>query len=278
MQRVNIIGAGKVGRTLMTLLSEHPSTEPGCVFSRRFESAQDAVSQTGAGRPAPSLAEMRPADIWFLTVPDDGIAKAAQDLADLQTDSPASIAVHCSGFLSSAALSPLQAKGWATASCHPVLSFANPQIAAQQFPGTYCAIEGDEVAEGSLRTLMAGLGAVPFAVDAERKALYHGAAVISNNFTVVLQALALEAWAASGVPKDVAQGLCRSLLNGTAANLSSLTPAEALTGPAARGDLDVLEKQEAAVGVFHPDGAELYRTFSLLARRLKTTGTTLPDT
>lgn len=278
MLRVNLVGTGKVGRTLMSLLAEHPGYEIGDIHSRRPESAKGAVKAVGAGHVAPSLAAMRAADIWCLAVPDDKIADIATKLAQTTaTESDAQpIAVHFSGFLSSKVLAPLAKRGWSTASCHPVLSFADPEGAKAQFPGTFCGIEGEAPATARIAALMSDLGGRPFAVASAQKALYHAAAVFSNNFTVVLQAIALEAWAEAGVDDDVARDLCAALLRSTVDNVTRIGPVDALTGPAARGDEAVLSKQQAEVGAWHPDAGEVYRMMSRLARRLKKHGSTLP--
>ncbi len=274
MPSVNIIGTGKVGRTLMALVAALPGTELRDVLSRSPASAAEAVAATSAGRAAATLAGMRPADLWVLSVPDDSIAKVAQALAEARGDAAA--ALHCSGFLPAQALEPLRAQGWAAASCHPVLSFADPQIAARQFPGTCCAIEGDAPAVALARRLVSDCGGVPFDVDPERKALYHAAAVFSNNFATVLQAVAREAWLEAGVPEEIAAELGRTLLSGTAESVGRLGPAAALTGPAARGDTDLMRLQEAAVTAWRPEAGALYAAMSRLARALKETGTALP--
>ena len=275
--RVNIIGTGKVGTTLLHLLRTRPDITVGDISSRHFESARQAAAVSGAGRAVESLDEMAPADLWLLTVPDDQIAATASVLADAragQGGTP-SIAIHCSGFFSSEELHPLRNIGWSVASCHPVLSFADPASAARQFPGTYCGIEGEARAVERISKLMTSLGGVPFSVQTEQKALYHAAAVFSNNFTVVLQGLALETWAEAGVPDEVAQNLCRALLQNTTTNVARVGPQAALTGPAARGDVAVMRRQEMALARWQQDAANLYRLMSKMARSLKHSGTAL---
>ena len=272
MERVNLIGAGKVGQTLARLIAHSPTYQLGEVFSRSAASAQAAVEAAGQGTQVAALKDMTPASIWLICVPDDQIASAAQSMA--KTHLPPSVALHCSGFLDASALAPLTDLGWQTASCHPVLSFADPAIAASQFAGTYCAIEGS--ASETATSLITALHGHPFSVNPSQKALYHAAAVFSNNFATVLQAIAQEAWAAADVPADVAKALGQKLLDGTAASVARLGPAAALTGPAARGDDAVLTRQGAAVADWHPEAGNLYQTFSTLARRLKDTGSTLP--
>jgi predicted short-subunit dehydrogenase-like oxidoreductase (DUF2520 family) len=116
------------------------------------------------------------------------------------------------------------------------------------------------------------IGGLPFLIHPDRKPLYHAAAVFSNNFTVLLQAIAREAWRDAGVPDDVATALCDRLLHGAADGVAALGPSAALTGPAARGDDRVLALQEEAVRHWQPEAGALYALASQLARRLGQTG------
>lgn len=278
MQCVNVIGASKVGRTNLSLARDAAGYNLGDVASRIVASARAAVATHSAGRAVAAYADLRPADLWLLTVPDDVIAEVARalattpDLAVGDAAGPRPVAVHCSGFLSSDALGPLHDLGWLTASCHPVLSFANPELAARQFSGTLCGVEGDAEAVVRVDAFVSSIGGAPFAVNADRKALYHAGAVFSNNFAVLLQAIAMEAWGEAGVPEEIAGELCASLLCGTAANVAALGRAAALTGPTVRGDRNVLESEERSLAGWQPDAAVLYRDPSRLARTLKLNG------
>ena len=178
MPSVNVIGAGKVSRTLMSLTRDAVGFTLRDIASSREESARAAVTAVSGGRAVASFAGMRPADLWFLTVPDDAIAGVAHELAGVSTlargepGAPRPVADHCSGFLPSEALAPLRDLGWLTASCHPVRSFADPDLAARQFPGTLCGIEGDAAAVPRIEAFVSAIGGRPFAVTAEKKALW----------------------------------------------------------------------------------------------------------
>lgn len=271
---VNLIGTGRVGRTLLRLLAGQEGILLGQIASRRVEDAQRTVAEIGAGM-ACDISEMEAADIWILTVPDTSIAEVARDIARRGT-APA-VAVHCSGYHGADVMATLRAKGWSLASAHPMLSFADPEVSAARFPGTWVGVEGDAAAVQVVAGLFEGLGARTFPIQSDAKALYHAAAVVTNNFTTVLQGIALEAWEAAGVPDDVARSLNASLLKSTLENIEALGPAGALTGPAARGDADVVNAQGQRVAEWHPEAGELYRLLSRLAVRLKTSGTTRSD-
>ncbi|KRB23248.1 DUF2520 domain-containing protein [Mesorhizobium loti] len=272
--KINLIGPGKVGQTLMRRIVLAGGHEVQDIAGRDVEAASRAVQFIGAGTAVSALADMRPADLWLLTVSDTRIADVAARLAELAPDRP-SIAVHCSGFLPAAEMQPLRALGWHLASVHPVLTFADPARAVGQFEGTLCGVEGDTEAVTVVDALIRDIGGQPFPLSSQHKAIYHAAAVFSNNFTVVLQAVAREAWARAGVPEEIIGQLNARLLAATAENVGRLGPAAALTGPAARGDLAIVAQQEAAVRSWHPDAGKAYAELSLLAGRLKRTGTTL---
>ncbi|WP_461404212.1 Rossmann-like and DUF2520 domain-containing protein [Falsiruegeria mediterranea] len=276
--RVNVIGAGRVGRTLMHLLKETSEYSIQDVLSSQFRTAQEATQLVGAGRAVQDYAQLKPADLWLLTVPDTQISSVAQKLSEtfdvdaLSENSP--VAVHCSGFFPADEMAPLKKLHWHLASMHPVLSFADPVAAQQQFKGALCGLEGDEDAVITVRPLIERLGADCFPINSDTKSLYHAAAVFSNNFTVVLQAIANEAWAQAGVPAEIARHLNKTLLQGTVENVIAEGPRNSLTGPAARGDTFVVTKQGEDVSKWHPAAGQIYLAMSELAKELKASGTT----
>lgn len=267
---ITIIGPGKVGQTLLRRCNESGGLEVADILARRIEAAEAARDFAGSGRAIDSYAALRPADVYLLTVPDDQIADVARRLA--ACDLPPAVLAHCSGFHPAALLAPLAKADWSTGSAHPVLSFADPALAAVQFQGAFCGIEG--AASELLTQVFASLGARCFPIRGEAKALYHAAAVISNNFTTVLQALAQEAWAEAGVPEAVVADLHAVLLRGTVESVLAKGPQAALTGPAARGDSAVVTAQGAAVAEWHGEAGGVYELLSAMAARLKVTGQT----
>lgn len=262
-----------VGQTVFRRLADTGLYDIQDIYGSTPERLERAMGFLAAGRACDSLSAMRPADVWFLTVPDTRIAGVAADLAGIAPEGPA-VAIHCSGFLPADEMAPLRDLGWTLASVHPVLSFAEPSVSVRQFPGVWCGLEGDEEAMAVAGALMQAAGAETFDIRRGGKALYHAAAVFSNNLSVVLQALAREAWAEAGVPNEIVNDLHAGLLRSGSDNALSMGPQAALTGPAARGDWDVVRRQGDAVSAWHPEAGEAYRSLSLLARRLKQKGST----
>ncbi|MCX7277880.1 MAG: DUF2520 domain-containing protein [Burkholderiales bacterium] len=269
MRTLNLVGAGRVGQTLARLWQQQGSFAVQDVLTTSLSRAELACASIGAGRAVDSPQALRPADVWMLAVPDAQIAAAAQALAAaLPADAAPALAFHCSGALGHGLLAPLAERGWQTASAHCILSFASVDAAVAQFAGTACALEGDPAACEILRVAFTAIGAQCFGVATEHKLLYHAAAVFATNFLPVLQSVAEDAWRSSGVPAELIPGLRRMLLQNAVANITTLGPAAALTGPAARGDTAAIARQAQAVTAWDAQAGAAYEALSALALRM----------
>ena len=269
---LNLVGCGRVGQTLARLWQTQGVLQVQDVLTTSAASAEAAVRFIGAGRAVPELGAMRAAAYWLIAVPDRQIAASAADMSRTLAALGPATAFHASGALAAAELAPLQARGWHAASAHCILSFASPEAAVQQFAGTACALEGDAAAVDALRPLYTAIGARCFTVQAEHKLLYHAAAVFGTNFLPVLQATAEALWLHSGVPAELLPQLRATLLRNAVDNLLALGPAGALTGPAARGDRALVERQGRAVAQWDATTGAAYAALSELAARLARDG------
>ena len=267
---LNLVGAGRVGQTLAHLWHAQGVFVIQDVRTTSLSSAQAACAVIGAGHAVQSLSAMRAADIWMLAVPDAlladcGVALAA---AGASSDSTAPIVFHCSGAQTASVLAPLAALGWRVASAHCLLSFASVSAALQQFPGTPCALEGEAAACAELRPAFTTIGGRCFDIASADKLLYHAAAVFATNFLPVLQATAEDLWRATGMPADLIPHLRASLLRNAVANITTLGPQAALTGPSARGDTAAIARQGVAVSAWDAQTGAAYEALSTLALRL----------
>lgn len=269
MTTLNLIGAGRVGRTLATLWARHGVFEIQDVLTSSLESAQEACTAIGSGTAVARMQAMRPADVWMLAVQDARIADLAHVLAATRVSGASRpIVFHCSGAQNAGSLQPLAELGWRTASAHCILSFANVAAAVQQFAGTACALEGEATACAVLQPAFQTIGGQCFRVAGEDKVLYHAAAVFATNFLPVLQSVAEAAWTRTGVPTHLLPQLRANLLRNAVDNITRLGPAGALTGPAARGDVAAIERQAVVVQTWDAPSGDAYRALSTLALRL----------
>lgn len=265
---LNIIGAGKVGRVLGRLFASSDAFVVQDVLTRSPVSAQEAVRFIGAGRALTDMAAMRDADCWMLAVTDDQIAPACARLASGRSLA-GTVVFHCSGAKSSAELQG--AAGAFAASVHPIRSFADPEQVAASFSGTFCGIEGDARALGLLAPALESIGARAVPINAAAKTVYHAASVFASNYLVTVLDAALRAYQAAGIPEQVARELAAPLATETMANVFRLGAGPALTGPIARGDMQTVARQQAALDGWDGPTGELYKALAAatvdLARR-----------
>ena len=242
MLTINIIGAGAVGQTLGHLLVEHQVASIKSVLNQSAASSHSAIEWMGQGHVCQTLAELLPADIILLTVPDQQISMIAERLSHSPNLRSGTIVLHCSGALNSQALGSLRSKNCILASLHPALSFTDPKLAVTQFANTLCALEGDAAAKAILQPLFTAIGATVYEIQAEQKTLYHLAAVFVTNYTVALSQQAYEQFLAAGLSQSQAKQLTDKFLTNVSENIEqAYEPKQALTGPLQRGDKVTIE-------------------------------------
>lgn len=271
---LTIIGSGHLARTLGRLWHDHGGVELRDVLSRNPDNAKAACDFIGGGRPLQDYADLVLADIYLIATPDDQIARCCEQLAASGRVKPGVVVFHCSGALPSAVLATAARCGALTASIHPVRSFASPEQVALSFAGTWCGVEGAEAALAVLRPLFAGIGAKLVDIDPAAKTVYHAAAVFACNYLVTLLDVAVQAYGHAGIAQDVAMQMMAPLVHKTVDQVFAAGPAAALSGPIARGDMETVARQQAAVSAWDADKGALYallakETLALAQRRGK---------
>lgn len=244
----NIIGAGHLGKTIAHLLVKNQLVSIGAVCNTSEISARRAIEFIGDGQYCPTIEALPPADITFITTPDDLITEACFALGKNPRLKPGSVVLHCSGSLTSDALVAAREAGCSVASIHPMRSFAQPETSVQQYSGTYCAFEGDVAASAVVRSLFDSIGSITYEISKEKKSLYHAAGVFASNYLVTLSQQALSCLEGAGVEHDIAMRVISNIMRGTVNNLeTTLSPQQSLTGPIQRGDALTISKHMQAL-------------------------------
>jgi predicted short-subunit dehydrogenase-like oxidoreductase (DUF2520 family) len=106
------------------------------------------------------------------------------------------------------------------------------------------------------------VGLRPFRLASRAKAVYHAGAVFASNYFVVVEAVAQRLLRHAGLSDADAWAALLPLVEGTFANLGRQEPAQALTGPVARGDVDTIARHVAALT---EDDAALYQALGRAA-------------
>ncbi|MBA3945575.1 MAG: DUF2520 domain-containing protein [Herpetosiphonaceae bacterium] len=270
--RIALIGAGRVG-TALGLALHHAGYPITAVASRTIEHAAELAKLVSAPQ-LPLLAAVQHADLVLLVVPDDAIHPLAQVVADAGAWQPRQLVVHASGALPAQALAPAAACGALIGSFHPLAAFAQRNTLLP--PGLTFGIEAAEPLRGYLHQIAQELGGYPLDLDAAAKPLYHAAAVLASNYTVVLAALAVQLMTTTGASEERALAALLPLLDTTLANLHDAGLPAALTGPLVRGDSGTVTRHLAALDDQYPLIANVYRATGEAALALLTARHTAP--
>jgi predicted short-subunit dehydrogenase-like oxidoreductase (DUF2520 family) len=272
-QSVAIIGAGRLGTALAIALARHHyliTTLVGTRIARTKKSAAlfDAAVRVLAEK---DISKIEPADLIFVTTPDDQIESLAKALSLAKVDEGNLPTVfHTSGALSSSVLSDLSKRGWQTGSMHPLVSVSDAVRGATAFNGAYWCLEGDRKALQTARTIVRDLGGFSFSVSTDCKPLYHSAAVMSSGNVVALFATAIDMLSQCGLTRTEARKVLLPLLASTAANLDQHSPEKALTGTFARGDMATVKLHlQSLASQKHQQARKIYELLGLKSLELK---------
>nr|WP_302049133.1 DUF2520 domain-containing protein [Desulfosporosinus nitroreducens] len=235
--KFGIIGAGIVGTALAVQLTEAGHECLG-VHTRSRLSYERFRSYLNIDHLL--LEELVPAvDFLFITTQDGMIQSIAENLVEKDLIIPDQIWIHCSGSLPSSILRIQEDLPVRCLSLHPLQSFASVDNALTILSGTHFGVEGEEEALGE--EIVKDLGGIPHKILADEKTLYHAGAVVASNYLAVLASLAVELFAAAGIQGEEALASLLPLMKGTLSNLEQVGLPQALTGPIARGEVQVIK-------------------------------------
>lgn len=238
------------------------------VVARRLSKAKTAaalIKSNSLALSASQLISLPPSDILLISTPDDVLESVATELSCIGSLSNRGVALHTSGALSSAVLSPLAALGLHCGSLHPLVSVSRPELGAQNLRGAFFGIEGDNTARRVAGKLVRDLNGQSFSIDADKKALYHAAAVMTAGHVVALFDVASEMLVRSGLDSATARRVLLPLLKSAVGNLEAATPERALTGTFSRGDQATVVEHLKALGQTNLTTAQA--TYRLLGLR-----------
>ncbi|HEV2013069.1 MAG TPA: Rossmann-like and DUF2520 domain-containing protein [Candidatus Dormibacteraeota bacterium] len=262
---IAIIGPGRAGSALGRALHRSGYTI-AAIGGRNPDNVRNLAAELGARACESPATTIDLADLTMLAVPDDVILPLATDMVDSLCSAAGKAAVHLSGAQDRSALRPLaQQASLRTGVFHPLQTFRRGPEAVQNVAGTYFGVEADAPLRDQLMQLARDLRGHPFDLTGVDRALYHAAAVFAANYPVTLLAEAIALAAQAGLAAETARHGMTTLLAGAVNNLRDLAPAEAITGPAARGDQGTIERHLEAL----KNDPELQRLYQLLADRTK---------
>lgn len=215
MRSVRIIGGGRAGGALTRALDG---------------SAWRVVDLIGRDGDIAGAAE--DVDLVVIATPDDVIADVARTIRPSDT----TVIAHMAGSRGLDDLGPHVRR----AAIHPLVALPDAEIGAGRLrSGVWFATAGDDL----VSELVSELGGEEFTIANDDRACYHAAAVIASNHLVAVLGQAERIGGSAGVPFEALMALVRATVD----NVAELGPAVALTGPAARGDDETIQRHRDAL-------------------------------
>lgn len=234
--RFGIIGAGIVGTAIAIRLEQAGHRLVGVHTRSEGSYARFCTYLTWEKLPLEEW--ITEADLVFITTQDGMIRTAAEELTAKNLYKEGQIWIHCSGSTSSRVMQVNKELPIKYLSLHPLQAFAGIEQAVNLIPGTHFGIEGDEEKIGL--EIVTQLGGIPHRLDPQQKPLYHAGAVVASNYLVTLAGLAVQLFEEAGIGRGEALESLLPLMKGALQNLEKVGLPQALTGPIARGDVDVI--------------------------------------
>lgn len=244
-----LIGAGRVAKHLGKQIKalNWPIL---CVWSRTDNSAQ----KLGQSLECPwtsDLADIPEADLYIILIKDDAIESVAKNLS--KHTNPNSLIVHTSGAVSSSVLKPFFNHYGVF---YPLQTFS--EGTTPDFTNIPLCIYANHITDlDVLEQLADQISHKVHTLNDEQRAYLHLSAVFVNNFTNYLQYISKSLLEEQKLPYS----LLKPLLDETVKKLDILSPQEAQTGPAARGDEHTINKHLTLLEN-KPEWQEIYRKLS----------------
>lgn len=229
------------------------------VASRSIEHARVAAAFLGRGVKAVSYSELaQRAPRILIAVSDSALETVASALGVRS-----GIVLHTCGNAGPEALRALQERGISCGAIHPLQTIADPETGASALDGVAFAISGDAPAVAWAEQIARLANGRALRIPADRRPLYHAAAVMASNYITALvsaaQTLLIAAHVDPGEALDALGPLARTSLD----NALRHGPVAALTGPIERGDVGTISSHLAALADMQDPIPLLYRAAGL---------------
>ena len=251
--RVVLIGSGNVATSLALALNGKCHLVQ--VYSRSMASAEALASRVGAQATNDLSQIVTDADIYVISVVDDAITRVLE-----ACPARGGLWVHTSG---STSIDVFKGKRTRYGVLYPMQSFSKSCPARMH--EVHIFIEGcDSCATQEVKDLAMLLTNNVHEITSTERERLHVAAVFACNFANHMFTLSSEVLDEAGIPFDAMLPLIKT----TIAKLDNMTPTQSQTGPAARGDVNVIERHLQSLS---GDKHDIYRLLSqsILNRRTR---------
>ena len=245
--RVVLVGAGNMATAIACALKDGGNA-PVAVWSRTLESAAQLGDRVGCAF-TNDLALLPVADIVIISVADNALREVAAAVAQ---KFPSSLLLHTAGSIPMDALREAGALRYGVLYPMQTVNKSNPV----SLKNITTFIEGcnDDVTGFIRKTASVISDKVVYATSEQRCSL-HVAAVFACNFPNAVYNMAYELMQRNGLPFDA----MLPLIDEAASKVHRMSPLEAQTGPARRGDNNVMNAHKS---MLDDELANIYETLS----------------
>ena len=246
-ERIVLVGAGNMATAIAYALKENGNT-PVAVWSRTLESAALLGDRVGCAF-TNDLASLPAADIVIISVADNALREVAAAVAQ---KFPASLLLHTAGSIPMDTLREAGATKYGVLYPMQTVNKSNPV----SLKNITTFIEGccDDVTVLIEKAACLISDKVVYATSEQRCSL-HVAAVFACNFSNAVYNMAYELMQRNGLPFDA----MLPLIDEAARKVHRMSPLEAQTGPARRGDNNVMNSHKT---MLDDELANIYETLS----------------
>ena len=249
MMKVTLIGAGNLATQLGKSLKK-----AGVIISQVYSRTEDSARTLGELLEAEWLTDIKAlrdeADIYIFSVKDSVLCELISQVCKSSGDK---LFLHTAG---SMPMSCFEGKALRYGVFYPMQTFSKTKdVDFERIP---VFIEGNSIeTEDVIRSLANKLTQRVIRLSSADRKYLHLAAVWACNFTNYCYTVASDILGEHGIPFDV----MLPLINETTEKIQKISPKEAQTGPAVRGDRNVMSKQLELMNG-KEDLQELYKMLS----------------
>ena len=254
-RNIAIIGSGNVAFHIGNALKKTQNKLTG-VYARNEKTGSRLAFELGCEYFPDITSIADEVDIILLAVNDDAVASVVS-----QIFYPGKIVAHTSGTVR---MEMLEAASDRIGVFYPLQTLhKDNKVGMSEVP--FCIESNTKWGEGMLMELAASIGDNVHLVNSEQRRTMHLAAVVACNFSNHLYSIAQEILNKDGLDLSI----LKPLIIQTAENIKNGNPKSLQTGPAIRGDQEVIKKHEAILQEKNPERVELYKmlTQSILSQR-----------
>ncbi len=244
IKTVVILGAGNVAHHITRALLQN-TVDVRQIYNRTLEKAKELGEATNT-KYTDKISELEKADLYLIATADDAITEISYHIPYENV-----LVAHTSGSKGMDVLKGHYRKGV----FYPMQSFSKEAYLDYSKIPFFIEAETQED-ELALMELANRISGKAFVVDSNTRMKMHISAVMVNNFVNHLYTLAADLSEENGVPFET----FLPLIEETTEKLHKLPPKEAQTGPARRGDEEVIQKHLETI---EDDNLKnIYRTLS----------------